>query len=93
MILLQWITTRKPKHLKNTSQHKKDEQAAQTERTMKIVSYIMVVMMVIFAFRSNALALYWIVGNLFSLGQSLLQKQINKKQFEKKQDETLGGIL
>ena len=93
MILLQWITTRKPKHLKNTAQHKKDEQAAQTERTMKIVSYIMVVMMVIFAFRSNALALYWIVGNLFSLGQSLLQKQINKKQFEKKQDETLGGIL
>lgn len=93
MILLTWVSQRKPKHLKNTTQHKQDDQAQQTAKTMKIVSYVMIVMMVIFAFRSNALALYWIVGNLFSLGQSLIHKEISKRQHEKKQEDTLGGIL
>ncbi|MGI6782394.1 MAG: YidC/Oxa1 family membrane protein insertase [Acholeplasmataceae bacterium] len=93
MILLQWLSQRKPKHLKKTVEHKKDEQAAQTAKTMKIVSYVMVAMMVIFSFQSNALALYWIVGNLFSLGQTLIHKEISRRQYEKKQEETLGGIL
>jgi YidC/Oxa1 family membrane protein insertase len=93
MLLLQWISQRKPAHLKKTTEHKKDDQAAQTARTMKIVSYIMVIMMVFFAFRSNALALYWVIGNLFSLGQTLIHRQLAKKRYEKKQEETLGGIL
>lgn len=93
MILLQWLSQRKPKYLKKTVEHTQDEKAAQTAKTMKIVSYVMVIMMVIFSVRSNALALYWIIGNLFSIGQTWIHKEITRKNHEKKQAETLGGIL
>ena len=93
MILLQLISTRKPKHLKKTAEHNVDEKTAQSQRTMKIFSFVMVIMMVIFAVQNNALALYWIFGNIFSIGQTLIHKELNRRKYEKKQEETLGGIL
>lgn len=96
MILLQWLSQRKPAYLKKTADQNKGEgaqQAQQTQRTMKIFSYVMVIMMVVFSLQNNALALYWIFGNIFSIGQTAIHKELNRRKYEKKQEETLGGIL
>lgn len=93
MFILQWLSQRKPAHMKKTTEHNKDPKAQQSQRTMKIVSFVMIIMMVIFSLQNNALALYWVFGNLFSIGQTLVHKEINRRRYEKKQEETLGGIL
>jgi YidC/Oxa1 family membrane protein insertase len=69
MFVLQRISQKKPSYAKNTASHNKSEKGAQTEQTMKMVSYFMVIMMASFAYNSNALALYWVIGNIYSIGQ------------------------
>ncbi|MFA5560187.1 MAG: YidC/Oxa1 family membrane protein insertase [Acholeplasmataceae bacterium] len=81
MLGLQYISMKKPAYAKQ-NKYQVNPQAGQTEKTMKIVSYSMVVMMVIFSYQSNALALYWIFGNIYSLGQTLFNRHINKKKHE-----------
>ena len=57
------------------------QQANDSQRTMKMVMYLMIFMMAVFVWTSKAaLGLYWLVGNLYSL----LQTYINTKQSEKK---------
>lgn len=57
------------------------QQANDTQRTMKMVMYMMIFMMAVFVWTSKAaLGLYWLIGNLYSL----LQTHINTKQAEKK---------
>lgn len=93
MILLQWLSTRKPKGEKKTLEHKKDDKANQQAKTMKIVSYVMVAMMVIFSLQNNALALYWVFGNIYSIGQNMLGKELTRRKKAKREKETFGGIL
>ena len=80
MFLLQRISMKKPSYAKKTVSHNPNAQAAQTEKTMKFVSYFMVVMMAFASFQSNALALYWIFGNIYSLGQTLINRRLNEKK-------------
>lgn len=91
MFLLQKISQKKPSYAKNTGTQNKTSQAQQTEQTMKMVSYFMVIMMATFAYSNNALALYWVVGNAYSIGQTLINRKNNEKRHEElKQKELLG---
>ncbi|MCD8561985.1 MAG: YidC/Oxa1 family membrane protein insertase [Acholeplasmataceae bacterium] len=58
---------------------------------MKYVSYAMVIMMAFASYSSRALALYWIFGNIYSLGQTLVNRKMNEKKHERlKQKQILG---
>lgn len=91
MFLLQQISMKKPAYAKNTGRQNLNPQAQQTEKTMKYVSYFMVIMMAFASYGSNALALYWIFGNIYSLGQTLVNRKLNEKKHEKlRQKQILG---
>jgi YidC/Oxa1 family membrane protein insertase len=91
MYLLQHISMKKPAYAKNTAKHVPNPQAEQTEKTMKFVSYFMVIMMAFASYQSNALALYWIFGNIYSLGQTLLNRKLNEKKHEQLKQKQLMG--
>lgn len=84
MFLLQKISARKPSYAKNTGTQVKTEQALQTERTMKTVTTVMIAMMVLTTLTSvNALGFYWVIGNLYSLGQSLINRKLSERKYQK----------
>ncbi len=91
MFGLQKISMKKPSYAKNTHKHNPNPQAQQTEKTMKFVSYFMVIMMMFISYQSNALALYWIFGNIYSLGQTLFNRRLNEKKHAKLQEKQLLG--
>jgi YidC/Oxa1 family membrane protein insertase len=91
MYFLQKISMKKPSYVKNTAKHNPNPQAMQTEKTMKFVSYFMIIIMVFASFSSNALALYWIFGNLYSLGQTLVNRRLNEKKHENLSQKQLMG--
>jgi YidC/Oxa1 family membrane protein insertase len=93
MFLLQKISMKKPSYAKNTASHNPNPQAQQTEKTMKYVSYFMVIMMMFISLQGNALALYWIFGNIYSLGQTLFNRKMNEKKHEvMKQKQLMGEV-
>lgn len=87
MFLLQFFGGRKPKYMK-THDEQPTEQMKKQQRTTKIISFVMLIMMVIFSFQNNAIAFYWICGNLYSLAQTFIQGAINKKKYLKKHHKT-----
>ena len=91
MFLLQKIAMKKPSYAKNTGSQNKNPQAEQTQKTMKFVSYFMVIMMAVFAYQSNALALYWVFGNAYSVGQTLINRHLSEKKHEKLVEKELMG--
>jgi YidC/Oxa1 family membrane protein insertase len=91
MFLLQKISMKKPSYAKNTAKHNPNPQAEQTEKTMKFVSYFMVIMMAFASYQSNALALYWVFGNIYSLGQTLVNRKLNEKKHETLKKKQLMG--
>ena len=91
MFALQQISQKKPSYAKNTGMQNKNANAQSTQQTMKMVSYFMVIMMATFAYSNNALALYWVVGNIYSIGQTLVNRKLNERKHEQlKQKELLG---
>lgn len=91
MILLQKISSVKPSYAKKVPN--KNPQAQQQEQTMKMVSYFMVIMMVFAAFATPGLALsfYWIIGNVYAIAQTLINRKLNESKYEKLQEEKLYG--
>ena len=84
MWLLQHLSQKKPSYAKNTGSQVKTEQAEQQAKTMKTVSRVMIGMMVLTTLTSvNALGFYWIIGNLFSIGQSYINRMLSEKKYEK----------
>lgn len=84
MYLLQKISQKKPSYAKNTGTQIKSEQAMQTEKTMKTVSNVMIIMMVFTTISSvNALGFYWIIGNCYSLVQTLINRKLSEKKYNK----------
>lgn len=91
MFALQKIAQTKPAYAKNTGTQ--NAQAQQSQKTMKYVMYFMVFMMMSIAFQSQALAVYWLFGNLYSIGQTLINRKLSAKKHEKlKEKELLGGL-
>lgn len=91
MFLLQKISMKKPSYAKNTHKHNANPQAQQTEKTMKFVSYFMVIMMMFISYQSNALALYWVFGNIYSLGQTIFNRRLNEKKHAALEEKQLLG--
>jgi len=89
MFILQKISQKKPSYAKNTGTQVKTPQAEQTERTMKMVSYFMIFMMVAASFSSISIAFYWIIGNVYSLGQTMLNRYLSEKKYIKMQQSKL----
>src|SRR5690606_26090765 len=84
MWLLQKLSAKKPSYAKNTGTQVKTEQAMQTEKTMKTVSTVMIAMMTITTFASvNALGFYWVVGNIYSIIQSMINRKLSERKYQK----------
>lgn len=61
-----------------------DSMQRQTQLSMNIMMFMMTAMMVLFVLRSPAgLGLYWLVGNIYSTGQSTITHLTSKKRLEK----------
>ncbi|ABC65589.1 60 kDa inner membrane protein [Aster yellows witches'-broom phytoplasma AYWB] len=90
MFILNKISFKKPDYLKTPSYHLTSEQkqkAKQSEKSIKIMSVFMILMMVFFSRSNPILSLYWIVGNTYTIFQTLLtRKKIQKKYFALKQN-------
>lgn len=81
MFVYQRYSMKKPEYMKNKKY--KTSTASQSERTMKMMSYFMVVMLVWIAKDVAGIALYWIVGNAYQFLQTYLNRRSNFKKFEK----------
>ncbi|MCU0104210.1 YidC/Oxa1 family membrane protein insertase [Acholeplasma vituli] len=92
MFALNVLATKKPSYSKNTASHNpQNAQAEQTQKMMKYMQYFMVFMMFSISLQSNSLALYWVVGNVYSIGQNLINRYINEKKYEKMKNKDLVG--
>ena len=82
MLLPQWIQKAKRKQIaslgKNPAQN--DQQSK-----MKMFTYIMMAMIIFMGFTlPSAMGVYWFVGALFSIGQTLIIEKINNSKSKKK---------
>ena len=51
-------------------------------------------MMVVAALSNNGLALYWVVGNVYSIGQGFVNRYLNEKKYYKMQKEnTIDNLI
>lgn len=85
MFWLNKINLQKPTYQKKNVQVLDLEQKAkqqQQEKTMKIVNYIMICFMAFTAYKEITMALYWLIGNLYTIGQTLINRQIMKKKYD-----------
>lgn len=87
-----FITQRRQKKTREQQQsnlpeyrrNQQDSTQKTTQTSMTVMMLFMTVMMVLFVLRSPAgLGLYWLVGNLFSTGQSSLSHMNSQKRLEK----------
>ena len=82
MLLPQWI--QKMKRKKIATLGKNPTQTEQQSR-MKMFTYIMMAMIIFMGFTlPSAMGVYWFVGALFSIGQTLVIKKINNNKAKKK---------
>ena len=82
MLLPQWI--QKMKRKKVASLGKNPTQTEQQSR-MKMFTYIMMAMIIFMGFTlPSAMGVYWFVGALFSIGQTLVIEKINSNKSKKK---------
>lgn len=80
--VLNWLAMKKPTYQKKTHTHGSAGQPAdQSQQMMKYMQIFMVIMMFGIALTSNALALYWVVGNVYSIGQNLVNRKISEKKY------------
>ena len=78
MFFYQQYAMKKPDYMQNKKYD--SAKAAQSQKTTKMMSYFMVIMLVSIAVTNAGIALYWIVGNMYQF----LQTYINRKQNFKK---------
>ncbi len=78
MFLYQQYSMKKPEYLQNKKY--KSSQESQSEKTMKMMSYFMVIMLVSIAWTNAGIALYWIVGNAYQFLQTYLNRKSNYKK-------------
>lgn len=82
MLLPQWI--QKAKRKKIASLGKNPAQNEQQNR-MKMFTYVMMAMIIFMGFMlPSAMGVYWFVGALFSIGQTLIIEKINSAKAKKK---------
>lgn len=84
MFFYQRYSMKKPDYLQNKKF--KSEKAQQSEKTMKMMSYFMVIMLVSIAVQNAGIALYWVVGNAYQFLQTYLNRRSNFKKIQQKQE-------
>ena len=94
MVLCQLISQRKPSYAKKAYPGQQESaQAQQTKRMMMFMMIFMTAMMVLMSFRSGTLALYWVVGNLYTIVQTLINRKTNEIKWERAQsNNTITGV-
>lgn len=92
MWYLNHLATKKPSYAKNTASHNPQaSQAEQTQKMMKYMQYFMIFMMFSLSLQRNSLALYWVVGNIYSIIQNLINRKLNEVKYEKMKNKDLVG--
>lgn len=92
MFVLQSLAQKKPSYAKKTGTQ--NLQAQQSQKTMKYVMYFMIFMMMSISYQSQALAVYWVFGNLYSITQTSINRKISEKKYRKmKEKEIYGGLV
>ena len=82
MLLPQWIQKKKRK---NVAQLSKNPNVTQQQSQMKMFTYIMMAMIIFMGFTlPSAMGVYWFVGALFSIVQTLVVEKINSNKAKKK---------
>ena len=94
MVLCQLVSQRKPKYAKKAYPGQEESaQAKQTKKMMMFMMIFMTVMMVFMSFRSGTLALYWVIGNLYTIVQTVINRKMNEIKWEKAQStNTITGV-
>lgn len=78
--LSQKLAQRKPSYVKKTSYNNKaNDQAKQ----MRMMNTVMIVMFFMIALSSTALAIYWLIGGIYQIGQSYVGRKLNEKSYYK----------
>ncbi len=73
--------------MKYQKRYPKDQKTkTQQQNQMKWMMIIMNVMFVFMALRSTSLAIYWLIGGVYQMGQSQIGRWINEKRYEKAQN-------
>lgn len=85
MILQQKVTSKKPSYQKNIP----TQQVSQMQNQMKMMMYMMPIMMGFIASQDSGMALYWVVGNTFSLLQAIFVKRRQEKNYIKNNSLTM----
>ena len=82
MLLPQWIQKAKRKKVATLN---KNPAQTQQQSTMKMVTYIMMAMIIFMGFTlPSAMGVYWFVGALFSIAQTLIIEKITAARAKKK---------
>ena len=83
MFFSQRYTMKKPEYMENKKyQNQQTAQQAQSQSTMKIMSYVMVFMLVSIALTNAGIALYWVIGTGYQFLQTYFNRRQNAKMFE-----------
>ena len=80
MFFYQRYSMKKPEYLQNKKF--KSDKALQSEKTMKMMSYFMVIMLVSIAVQNAGIALYWVVGNAYQFLQTYFNRRSNFKKMQ-----------
>lgn len=94
MVACQLVSQMKPAYAKKAYPNQQNNpQQEQTKKMMRIMIIFMTAMMVLMSFRSGTLALYWVIGNIYTIGQTLLNRKINEIKWNKAQESnTITGV-
>ena len=90
MWLLNFLAQKKPKYQKSIPSNQDNNAMV---KQMKIMNYVMIGMMVFASLSSNGLAFYWVIGNIYSIVQNIINRYLNEKKYEKLRKENTIDVL
>ena len=81
MLIPQWMSKKRQQKVAKLG---KNPAQTQQNRTMKIVTWVMMIMIIFMGFSlASAMGVYWFVGALISIGQSVITQAIISRQSKK----------
>jgi YidC/Oxa1 family membrane protein insertase len=82
-LLSQKLAQKPPKYQKQRPNQVETEQQKMQKQQTKFMMIMMQVMFGFMSLQSTSLALYWLIGGIYQIGQSQIGRIINEKQYEK----------
>lgn len=82
-LISQKLSTKQPSYVKKRPRQAQTEQQEQQQKTMKMMNYIMSFMFFFMALSSTALSLYWLIGGIYQLFQSMIGRKLNERNYYK----------